>query len=62
MSSSRLSYATHPDTPAEAELSVLANVYRFALDCRARKEATRPGSPDDAKEIRNDARHQHRNT
>jgi hypothetical protein len=42
------SYAPRPDATAEAEISALANVYRFVLDWRARKEATRPGSPNDA--------------
>ena len=62
MSESSIAYATRPDASPQAELSTLANVYKFVLDCHAKKEATRPGSPDDAKEIKDDSRHQHRNT
>ncbi len=62
MSSPRITYDLRPDAAPEAETTTLANVYRFVLDCHARKEATRPGSPDAAKEIDNDSRHCHRNT
>ncbi len=48
MDSPRIAYAPRPDTTPETEISALANVYRFVLDCRAKKEATRPGSPEDA--------------
>jgi hypothetical protein len=53
-----IAYATCPEADPHAELSALANVYRFVLDCHAKEEATRPGSPDDAKEIKNDSRQQ----
>ncbi len=33
---------------------MLASVYRFILDCHAKRKATRPGAPDDAKEIKNE--------
>ena len=52
-----IAYAARPDAKPQAELSVLANIYKFVLDCHAKKEATRPGSPDAAKEIKNDSRH-----
>jgi hypothetical protein len=44
-----LTYASSADASPEIELSTLANVYRFVLDCHAKKEAaTSPVSrPDD---------------
>jgi hypothetical protein len=54
MSSSVVTYAPHPDATPDVEVSALANVYKFVLDCRAKKEATRPGSPDDAERSLND--------
>ena len=62
MSEPLVTYEPQPDTKSESELATLASVYRFVLDCHAKKEATRPGSPDAAKEIKNDSRHCHRNT
>jgi hypothetical protein len=41
-----IAYAQRPDALPDAELSTLAAIYRFVLDCHAKKEATRPGSPD----------------
>jgi hypothetical protein len=38
MSSPRITYTSHPDATPQAELNVLANVYRFILDCHARKK------------------------
>jgi len=34
-----VSYAPRPDATQEAELDVLASVYRFILDCRAKENA-----------------------
>jgi hypothetical protein len=48
MDSARIAYSQRPDATPEAEAGALANVYKFVLDSHARKEATRPGSPDDA--------------
>jgi hypothetical protein len=42
-------YEPRPDTTPEAELSALANVYRFILDCHAKKEAAHPAAPNEAK-------------
>jgi hypothetical protein len=42
-----IAYAQRPDALPQAELSTLAAVYRLVLDCHTKKEATRPGSPDD---------------
>jgi hypothetical protein len=47
----RIAYSQLPEAGPEAELSAVANVFGFVLDRRARKEATRPGSPDAGKEI-----------
>jgi hypothetical protein len=35
----RIAYVQRPDASPEAELNVLANVYRFILDCHAKKMA-----------------------
>jgi hypothetical protein len=60
MNSAHISYTQRSsDATPEGEVAALANVYRFLLDCHERKEATCPGSPDDAKEIKNDSRHEH---
>lgn len=48
-------YASHPKTSGEDELNALAAVYRFILDCRAKKEAAHPAASDEAKGP-NDAR------
>jgi hypothetical protein len=44
----RITYAPRPDATPEAELDALAAVYRFILDCRAKRLATESGSCDDA--------------
>jgi hypothetical protein len=59
VASSRIAYAMRSDATAEGELAALKNIYRYIIDCHVKKEATRPGSPDDAKEIKNDSRHEH---
>ena len=47
MSNPRLIYTLRQDATPEDELNALADVYRFILfENRARKEATRTGSPD----------------
>ena len=40
-------YSQRPDALPEAELSALAAVYRFVLDCRAKKEAAPESRPED---------------
>jgi hypothetical protein len=56
MNSPRITYTARPDATPEAELNALAAVYRFVLDCRAKKEGgpafTAPDN--DAKESKND--------
>lgn len=49
MSSPAVAYAPRPDATPETELNALASVYKFVLDCRAKKEGSHPGAPDDAK-------------
>ncbi len=49
MSKPTISYVPRPDATPEAELNVLANVYRFILDCHAKKEAAHPAAPNEAK-------------
>ena len=58
----RIVYRPREDTTPASELSTLAAVYKFVLDCRTKIVATRPGSSDAAKEIKNDSRHRHRST
>jgi hypothetical protein len=41
-----------PGISPEQELNTLANVYCFLLKSRDSKKGTRPGAPDDAKEIK----------
>jgi len=48
MDSPRITYTSCPDATPEAELSVLANVYRFILDCHAKKMSAEPDSCNDA--------------
>ena len=61
MNRSHITYAPCPEATPEAQLATLANVYRFVLDRHGKKEATRPGSPDATKEIKNDSRPKHHN-
>lgn len=57
MTNLAITYAPRPDTTPETEISALGNVYRFILDCHAKKEAAPASRPDDAKEIKNVSRH-----
>ena len=47
MSSARITYTPRPDATPETELPPLSVVYKFVLDCRAKKEGARLGAPDD---------------
>jgi hypothetical protein len=49
MSKSPITYGLHRDSEPEAEIAALANVYKFVLDCRAKKEAAPESGPDDAR-------------
>ena len=59
-----ISYAHRPDATPEAESSALTNVYRFVLDCHAKKgAATSPVSrPDDGTKVKEDSANEHRST
>ena len=48
MTSPRIIYTPRPDATPEAELSTLADVYKFVLDCHAKQEAAPDSRPDDA--------------
>jgi hypothetical protein len=48
MSSAHITYSQRPEASAKNEFTALANVYRFVLDCRAKREAApRQSRPDD---------------
>jgi hypothetical protein len=53
----RVTYTPRSDATPEGELNVLANVYRFILDCHAKKMAAEPApepaSCNDAAIVRN---------
>jgi hypothetical protein len=48
MNSVRITYEPCTDTEPEADLSALANVYRFVLDCSARSPSPRQSRRDNA--------------
>ena len=48
MDSPRMTYTPRPDATSEAELNVLASVYRFILDCHAMKMAAEPAPEPDS--------------
>jgi hypothetical protein len=56
VSAPRISYIPRPDATPEAELNVLASVYRFILNCRAKENAAGVTSTngDDAKGSQHD--------
>ncbi len=62
MSSPRVTYTARPDATAESGLSALASVYRFVLDCHAKKEPAPESRPDDGTEIKEDSANEHRST
>ncbi len=56
MTNPAITYTPRPDTTPETEISALGNVYRFILDCHAKKNAASVDSAngDDAKGSEND--------
>ncbi len=54
MNSPRVQYVPREDVTPETELSALGNVYRYVLDCHAKKAAPLQSRPDDAKGPKND--------
>jgi hypothetical protein len=53
MHSNHITYTSRLDATLEAELAVLANTYRFVLDCHAKKIAAEPDSCNDGVIVRN---------
>jgi hypothetical protein len=49
MDNRRISYVPRPDATPEAELKALAAVYRFILDCHAKKMAAEPAPEPDGR-------------
>jgi hypothetical protein len=47
MSNTRIASTPRSDATPETELNALASVYRYILDCHAKKKAARSGGPDD---------------
>jgi hypothetical protein len=50
MNSTHITYTRRSDATPEAELNVLANVYRFVLDRRAKKIAAEPAPEPDGRD------------
>jgi hypothetical protein len=48
--SPRITYTPRPDATPEAELSALASIYRFVLDCHAKKMAAEPAPEPDTRD------------
>ena len=48
MNSTHITYTRRSDATPEAELNVLANIYRFILDCHAKKKAVEPAPEPDS--------------
>jgi hypothetical protein len=49
-SKTRVAYTPRADATPEAELSMLANVYRFIFDCHAKKMAAEPAPEPDGRD------------
>lgn len=60
MSNARIISRSPSETTAEQEAR--ARAWAYVFDRYRKKEATRPGGPDPAKEIKNDTRRSHRST
>jgi hypothetical protein len=60
MSSARIISRSPSATTAEQE--ACAGAWAYVFECYRKKEATRPGGSDAAKEIKNDSRQGHRRT
>ena len=48
----RIRYTPRPDATAGGELSALTAVYRFILDCQAKKMGGPPTAPDDGTKLK----------
>jgi hypothetical protein len=49
MNSPRITYVPRPDANPQAELDALRNIYRFILDCKAKKEGGPTTAPNDTR-------------
>jgi len=49
VSGSHIVYSAHPDVTPETEAAALATIYRFILDCHARKKKAARSNGYDAK-------------
>jgi hypothetical protein len=54
MNSPHITYTRRSDATSEAEVAALGAIYKFVLDCHAKKEAAPESRPDDAKGSKND--------
>jgi hypothetical protein len=50
MSNPPIVYTPRPDAKSEGELNALASVYRFILDCHAKKMAAEPAPEPDTRD------------
>jgi len=64
MNSARIAYSQRPDTTPEAEVSVLASIYKLAISSHAKKRGRLldKGGPDDGTEFKEDSANEHRST
>jgi hypothetical protein len=49
-----ITYVPRADATSEAEVAALGAIYKFVLDCHAKKEAAPESRPDDAEGSEND--------
>jgi hypothetical protein len=55
MNSTHISYSQRSGTTAESEVAALSNVFKFVLDCHAKKEAVPENRPDDGTKTKGDS-------
>jgi hypothetical protein len=49
MNSTHITYTRRSDATSKAEVAALGAIYKFVLDCHAKKEAASESRPDDAR-------------
>ena len=54
MSKPRITYSARANATPDAELDTLAAVYRFVLDCHAKRKGARPGAHERPERIKDD--------
>jgi hypothetical protein len=59
VSSPPITYVARLDATPKTELDMLASVYRFVLDCHAKKEAAPESRPDDARKDQDAGTYRH---